>query len=216
MNPQRIQFSKKNEKSKRNVLAATGQIWCHSTQIAPPHASVLPLLLCKKNIAFTARGSVVMLRGLKYLNKATRITITTHIQYKWKRTLGQQMFLKLQMECNFLSEGTVWHQLAGSSSDRVGSAESRPLGGRRFGRVKVQSAAAHFCCCCCCLRLSSRICLWAGSRTPASSRSSSVMSLETEKMTRVENLKLLLLLVLTHRNTGLSTQFSIRSIVWLT
>lgn len=46
-----------------------------------------------------------------------------------------------------------------------------------FGPVSNQFDTSYFCCSCCCLRLSSRIRLWVGSSTPASSRSSSVMSL---------------------------------------
>ncbi|PWA20259.1 hypothetical protein CCH79_00003716 [Gambusia affinis] len=45
-------------------------------------------------------------------------------------------------------EGTVWHQLAGSSSDRVGSAESRPLGSRRFGRFATALTQTQALCVC--------------------------------------------------------------------
>lgn len=62
-----------------------------------------------------------------------------------------------------LSEGTVQLRM-GPSLQRVRN---------QFGPV--------YLCSCCCLRLSSRIRLWAGSNTPASSRSSSVMSLRNSR-----------------------------------
>lgn len=81
----------------------------------------------------------------------------------------------------FLSEGTVWRWLAHSSSVqlRFGLLGPGVVPGRF--RPVINQNTVYFCCCsCCCLRLSSRIRLWAGSSTPASSRSSSVMSLEKQ------------------------------------
>lgn len=54
------------------------------------------------------------------------MTITTHIQYTLKRTLVQQVFLKVQMECNFSQKaqsGINWHV-----PHQFSSAEIWPLG----------------------------------------------------------------------------------------
>lgn len=77
----------------------------------------------------------------------------------------------------FLPKGTVWNAKARRSRVQVSSG----LCGSRWFWIGL----AQTCYFCCCLRLSSRICLWAGSRTPASSRSSSVMSLEKEANARM-------------------------------
>lgn len=113
--------------------------------------------------------------------------MTTHIQYMWKSMVVQQVlgffFWKVQKECNFSQKaqsGINWHAPAQFSSVqlRFGLLGPGEASGR-FGPVTDQFETVYFCCCCCCcLRLSSRIRLCVGSSTPASSRSSSVMSLE--------------------------------------
>lgn len=89
-------------------------------------------------------------------------------------------FWKVRMKCNFSQKaqsGMDWHipvQFSWNfdSGPRIILGQLRPV---------ITHHAVYFCCCsCCCLRLSSRICLWVGSSTPASSRSSSVMSLSKQ------------------------------------
>lgn len=93
------------------------------------------------------------------------------------------MSLNIWTECNFshkAQSGINWHTPAQFSQLRFGLWGPGVAPGW-FGPVINQFHTVHFgCCSCCCLRLSSRILLWVGSSTPASSRSSSVMSLEQQ------------------------------------
>lgn len=127
------------------------------------------------NTSHRVLGYVVMHEGLKWfsLNKETCRTMTTRRRYTNETTLDQKVFLKTLLKCKFsqkapcgISSSVVQLKCGLSGPDVVPG---------QFGPVK---GAVYFCCC---LRLSSRIFLWVGSRTPASSRSSSVMSLRRQK-----------------------------------